>query len=126
MHMAAVEGADSAGEVHMTAVAQENGRPGESTDFVQMDFGEVGAQLKRVDMVTVADGDHLAGHASKAVVVRDIREDGRAALNLVDVGLGGDNSRGLGETCVVQNNPSRFSALYSICGTALAGTGLRH
>lgn len=116
MDMAAVEGAGAAGEVNVPAVAHEDGRSGETSDPMEVDLREVGVHFEGMDVVIIADGYDLAGHASKTVVVRYLRKDHGAALDLMDMGLGRNGH-------VVQTNPPLLLAFSSICAAAGGRTG---
>lgn len=122
MDVAPVEGGDPAGEMDVPAVSHGDGRSGEPSHPMQVDFGEVGAHLKGVDVIVVGDGYDLAGQAREAVVVGNVGEDRGAALDFMDMGLGGDHLLSRGELKAVQADPSCLQVLYSICGRASPGT----
>ena len=48
MDVAPVEGGDPAGEMDVPAVSHGDGRSSEPSHPIQVDFGEVGAQLRRI------------------------------------------------------------------------------
>ena len=66
-----------------------------------------------MNAIIVANGDDLASHASKAVIVGYLSEDHGAALDFVDMGLGGNDCLGGFRGEVVQYNPS-FARLCTV------------
>lgn len=118
MDMAAVEGADAAGGMNMPSIAHGDGWSGEASHLMEVDFGEVGCDLESVDVIAIGNRYNLSGHASEAVVVGYLGEDAGAALDLVDMGLGGNN-------IIAQGNPSCPWVFYSICGQSRRGLRLQ-
>ena len=111
MDMAPVERADAAGCMNVPAESHGNGWPGEAADLMQVNLSEVSGHFKGMNVIIVANGDDLASHASKAVIVGYLSEDHGAALDFVDMGLGGNDCLGGFRGEVVQYNPS-FAFFY--------------
>ena len=51
-------------------IANPDGSGGFATKYVEMIFIEIGAELYLMNMIFAADGNNLAGHGRKAMVVR--------------------------------------------------------
>lgn|SRR5690554_2208974 len=103
--MAAVEGSNAGHGMDVPAVANRDREPGNSCHFMQVQAGKISVGLENMNVV-IADRNDFAGHARKAVVVRNFLEDHGAALHFVDMGLGGYNILLRSKIVAYQVNPS--------------------